>query len=128
MSNIRVLKHGLRVDGKYVPCWYSIGASKDETIITIYARNYGSQLPAELKPENDTDMMTDYFEKDHAHINPGHPLYQDLYRYAMADRLKWDAIEEKRRQERKARQEEQIAMSMERLRIKPSNMVQFPAR
>lgn len=126
MSKIKVLKHGLRVDGKYIPCRYDIGTMRDKATISIYARDYGHQLPEELKPENDTDMMTDYFEKDRARINPDHPLYTDLYRYAMEKRLKWDAIEEQRQREWKARQEAAIAMSMQRIPARPSNVIQFP--
>lgn len=81
MSNIKVLKHGLRVDGKYIPCWYSdselIGNYPKGTV-TVYASSYCDKLPADLRPENDTDTMTDYFEKDRARIYPNHPLYADI--------------------------------------------------
>lgn len=47
--------------------------------VTLYAKGYddGSKLRAILPDgyENDTDIMTDYFEKGRARIHAGSPLY-----------------------------------------------------
>lgn len=59
---------------------YSMGALRDypaETI-TIYARGYDgfSDLVREcFAIENDTDIQTDYFDKDNIRVIPAHPLY-----------------------------------------------------
>lgn len=78
---IKILKNGIKENGIYHPCWYSDGEliNYPKGTITVYARTYDS-LPAELKPENDSDSMTDYFEKDRARITPDHPLYNDFMR------------------------------------------------
>ncbi len=80
---IKVLKHGIKSNGKYIRCWYTKGALKShpEGTITVYAKDY-DRLPVELNPENDSDIMVDYFEKDRARIVPSHPLYQDFLKHA----------------------------------------------
>lgn len=76
MNTIKVLKHGIKVNGKYIKCGYSMGPyiNLPENVITVY----GWDLPAELSPQNDSDSMTDYFEKDRARIFPSHPLYSQF--------------------------------------------------
>lgn len=83
LKDIRVLKHGIRYKGKYHRAWYSKGKliNHPEGTITVYARDY-SPLPQVLKPQNDSDAMTDYFEKDRARIEPTHPLYNEFLKLA----------------------------------------------
>jgi hypothetical protein len=70
----------------------------DSETITIYAREY-TGFSAEVKEaftvENDTDTMTDYFEKDRIRVKKDHPLYaqvlgaydaQEARRIRMAER------------------------------------------
>lgn len=78
---IKILKKGIKANGTYHPCWYSNAEliNYPKGTITVYAKTYES-LPADLKPENDSDMMTDYFEKDRARITPDHPLYNEFLR------------------------------------------------
>ena len=45
--------------------------------LTIYGKGLG-KLPKELFPQNDTDMMTDYFEGDRARIKPKTKYYKDV--------------------------------------------------
>lgn len=77
MENIKVLKHGIKVNGKYIKCGYTIGSliNYPEDVITVYAGD-SNVLPLELNPENDSDSQTDYFCNDRARIFPNHPLYQ----------------------------------------------------
>lgn len=81
-NTIKVLKHGIKVNGKYIKCGYTMGpytpqsGIPDDTI-TVYASSY-KELPIELNPTNRTDWMTDYFETDRARIYKDHPLYQDF--------------------------------------------------
>ena len=73
---IKLLKKGIKVDGEYYPCWYS--SSKNSSLAqiqaTIYIKTYDS-LPEELKREmevvNNSDIQTDYFEKDRIRIPAG---------------------------------------------------------
>lgn len=79
MNTIKVLKHGIKVNGKYIKAGYTIGCYTPESgipqdTITVYGWN----LPVELSPQNDSDSMTDYFEKDRARIFSDHPLYSDF--------------------------------------------------
>lgn len=79
MNTIKVLKHGIKVNGQYIKAGYTIGCYTTESCIpqdTITV--YGWGLPVELSPQNDSDSMTDYFEKDRARIFPNHPLYADF--------------------------------------------------
>jgi hypothetical protein len=68
INGVRFLKHGVKDSaGKYYPAHVCRSSSRDgREYITIYAKSYCDGLPVELKPENDSDMMTDYFEKDRA--------------------------------------------------------------
>lgn len=83
MTNIiKVLKHGIKVNGKYIKCGYTIGHYTPESgisqdTITVYTRGR-NVLPLELNPENTTDFQTDYFCDDRARIDSNHPLYQDF--------------------------------------------------
>lgn len=82
-SKIRFLKHAVAFNGKKARVSYSQGAYHKASglprgTITIYARDYGQQLPRELFPENDTDFMTDYFDKDRARITPQSKYFKDV--------------------------------------------------
>lgn len=76
---IKVLKNGIKENGKYHACYYSDGEliNYPKGTITVYARTY-DDLPKELNPENNSDMRTDYFEKDRVRIVPDHPLYNEF--------------------------------------------------
>lgn len=80
MAMIKFLKKGLKYNGKYIPVRYSLGEliNYPKGTITIYAREYGNQLPPELRPENDTDGMTDYYDKDKARITPSNKYYGEI--------------------------------------------------
>ncbi len=69
---IKLLKKGLKVDGKYFPCWYSNSAhAKDGEHATIYIKTYDrlpEGLDKELQVENDTEIQTDYVMRDKIRI------------------------------------------------------------
>lgn len=76
---IKFYYNGLRLNGSraLVKCSYSIDNSRRTAspCVTICADRGGS-LPRDLFPvENDTDIMTDYFDNDRATITADHPLY-----------------------------------------------------
>ena len=74
--------NGIR-DEKGAPlqgCWYSAGTLTryPEGTITIYGSGYGgfsAKVRECFRVENETDTMTDYFDKDHIRVIPSHPLY-----------------------------------------------------
>jgi hypothetical protein len=80
-NKLRFFWNGIKgTDGKLQSCFYSDGAllNSPAGTITIYARNYRS-FSAEIREsfdvQNDSDMMTDYFEQDRIRVTPEHPLY-----------------------------------------------------
>lgn len=87
-KGIRFYYNGLKVNGgELIKCGYS--AQKDGSV-TIYAHGYGAQLPREyFTVRNDTDVYTDYFDKDGATVDASHPLYKYV-RYAASAAEKHD--------------------------------------
>ena len=77
---IRFLKHAIKHNEKRIKVRYSDGKllHHPKGTITIYAKEYGQQLPEELNPENETEIQTDYFDKDKARILPGSKYYEDV--------------------------------------------------
>ena len=86
INGIRFLKKGVKdAAGKYYPCWYSLGALiNGKNAITLYARSILSGLPRELKPENGTDITTDYFENDRTRFLEGSTEFELLKPFARA--------------------------------------------
>lgn len=82
-DHVKIYWNGMKIDGgKLIRCHYSLdnNVNKAESIC-IYASDY-DDLPRDLLPvKNDSDLYTDYFEKDRANITPEHPLYK-YFRYA----------------------------------------------
>lgn len=78
---IRLLKKGIKIDGLYFPVFYSSSKGNCNGNATIYIKSYKS-LPAEaykaLNVENNTDMITDYFERDRIRISPSHELFNQV--------------------------------------------------
>ena len=88
-TSIKFFYNGIKLNGenKLIRCFYSLDNSTRESgpCVTIYAKGYGAELPGDLfAVENDTDIMTDYFDTDSATLTPAHPLYP----YARAAALK----------------------------------------
>lgn len=76
--------NGIKGDnGKLQRCSYSLGAllHHPEGTITIYSREYShftKDIQEVFTVENDSDLMTDYFEKDRIRVLPSHPMYQQV--------------------------------------------------
>lgn len=72
-------------DGKYVSVYYGIGDVNGP--ITVHSDSYGSSLgflSSETdKVENNSDIMTDYFDKDSITISPSNPYYNQVKRAAL---------------------------------------------
>lgn len=67
--------------------------------ITIYAKEY-TRFTADIHKvftvENDSDSMTDYFEKDRIRVNPDHPLYKEVKAAMLLQQEKNKARHEKK--------------------------------
>jgi len=78
---IKLLKKGIKIDGKYFPCGYSSSDNNIKGNATIYIRSYES-LPKEaysaMSVQNESDSMTDYYERDRIRIAPGNPLFNQV--------------------------------------------------
>ena len=78
---VKFMYNGLKVDGQLFRGAYSKGPWTAESklpdgTITIYAKDYKSFPAIEgLNIQNETDIMTDYFETDKIRIKPGEPYY-----------------------------------------------------
>lgn len=74
----KYMYNGIKIDGELYKGWWSKGPWTKESklpdgTITFYADGYKSiPLPGVV---NESDMMTDYFEKDRIRFTPGHPNY-----------------------------------------------------
>jgi len=83
-KDLKFLQQAIKLkSGKKARVWYNKGSYTKESglpkeTITIYAKDYGVQLPRELRPENLTDIQTDYFEKDRARVKPKTKYYKDV--------------------------------------------------
>ena len=80
MTAFKINSKFLTINGKRVGIYISAGpwvAGVDPTTIKITPRKYS--FPAEVKAafvvENNSDGMTDYFERDSIRITSAHPLY-----------------------------------------------------
>lgn len=84
MSTVKFLKKGVKDSaGKYYPCWYSLARLiNGRAAITIYAKSILTGLPSELKPENNSDMTTDYFENDKVRFYEGSEEFNKLRSFA----------------------------------------------
>ena len=84
-KNVKVTLNGIKVDGEYMSCYFSLG----DGCVHVYARKYSSRLPAELgMVKNDTDSQTDYFETDRVKVTPLSKFYAVCYRSALYAKIK----------------------------------------
>ena len=80
---VKFMWNGIKVDGTLYKAHYSIGGMNggawDKNTITIYGKNY-IDLPAVegLNIENDSDIMTDYFENDRIRVTPNNKYYGEV--------------------------------------------------
>ena len=75
-KGIKFYYNGIKVDGGQLKKCNYYYDSKTKNV-NIFADGYGSTLPREyFRVKNDTDLYTDYFDKDRATLTPDHPLYK----------------------------------------------------
>lgn len=80
INGVRVMKKGIRFAGKYVPCWFSFSTYTDGSkAVEIRAKSVCDYLPKELGTViNNSDTMSDYFEKDRVRFALGTPEFKAL--------------------------------------------------
>lgn len=90
-TTLKFFYNGIKANGgKLQKAHYSKGSFTPEAMakygydretITIYAREYtgfSADVRALLTVENNSDLMTDYFEKDRIRVKKDHPLYAQV--------------------------------------------------
>ena len=83
-ETVRYMWNGIKVNGKLSVVWYSFSThsyqNDNDPHITMYARKYSDNFPGEVRElftvRNDTDSMTDYFEKDSIRLDRTHPEWE----------------------------------------------------
>lgn len=73
--------NGIKVEGKLYRAHYNKGCYTNlpKGTITIYMRDYVRTPKIEgLQVENDTDIMTDYFDKDSIRVTPDNVFYKEV--------------------------------------------------
>lgn len=78
MAQIKFMKHYVTDGAIKARVFYSLDNRADlRKVVTIYSKDYGHQLGALIPDgyENDTDYMTDYFDKGAVRLFESHPLY-----------------------------------------------------
>ena len=87
--------NGIYVDGILYRCRYSKGnlINYPESTITIYAKEY-KPLPKidGLNIKNDSDMMTDYSEKDRVYVTKENKHYNQVLNACILARAHYDKL------------------------------------
>ncbi len=77
-TQVKFQKHYVTNGTTKARAWYSLDNRADgRKCVTIYAKDYTGALGVVLADsyKNETDSMTDYFDKGRARLFEGHPLY-----------------------------------------------------
>jgi len=84
MTTFKFFWNGIKVNGgELQKASFSNGRliGFPERTVTIYAKNYrgfSAEICAAFDVQNDSDVMTDYFETDRIRVKPDHPLYAQV--------------------------------------------------
>jgi len=84
MEKVRFLWNGIKVAGQLYKVWYSFSIhsykNDNDPHITMYSTSYSNRFPGEVHAlftvKNDTDSMTDYFDKDRIRIDRTHAEWE----------------------------------------------------
>ena len=73
-NTIKFFWNGIKVNGKLNKFNFCLNGDH----VSFYEDGYDAEMPAEcgVAVINNSDGMTDYFEKDHGNVYPEHPLYK----------------------------------------------------
>ena len=93
---IKFNKHNVRntETGDKARCHYDFRVQRADgrEVVVILAKDYGNQLGkvfADVDVRNETDMQTDYFEKDRVYLFADHPLFAAAKQRAEANAADW---------------------------------------
>lgn len=87
MATFKFFWNGIKVNngklqkGHYIKGSYTPESGLPNDTITIYADGYSGfscEVWEAFDVQNDSDSMTDYFEKDRIRVKPDHPLYAQV--------------------------------------------------
>lgn len=96
---IKFMFNGIKIDGNLYRAFYSFGGyihAENEGAITIYRKGYGRTPRIEgLACKNDTDIQSDYFEKDRFLVTKSNKWYPEV----LAAYNKQQAYREKRKKQ-----------------------------
>lgn len=74
---LRFFYNGVKGEDKKLQKYF-FSWNADSKSITVYAKGcvrFSDEVRAAFKVENDSDIMTDYFEEDSFKVSPDHKLY-----------------------------------------------------
>lgn len=81
-SEIKFLFNGIKIDGKLIKGFYSKGSYYNGAVGCFYTKGYFSGqnelLRKYFKVENDTDIMTDYFDDDKIYFFEGDEYLEEF--------------------------------------------------
>ena len=108
-TTLKFFYNGIKVNGgKLQKAFFSKGNltswamekyGYDSDTLTVYAREYAgfsAEIRGIFQVENDSDMMTDYFEKDRIRVTKGHPLYGQVLKSFEAQEARQNRVREAR--------------------------------
>ncbi len=89
-NTVRFLKYCVKKGNLSARVHYSAQVGDGErwkTMVTVYAKDYSSDLAEIFAGDytNNTDTMTDYFDKGSVQILENHPLYPEALKRAQAN-------------------------------------------
>lgn len=93
-TGIRFLKHFVTNGVVKARVWYSLDNRTDgRKCVTLYAKDYSRELGQVFVAGyiNETDTMTDYFERGRVVLFDDHPLYPAARERAEANDFAWQA-------------------------------------
>lgn len=78
MAQIKFLWNGIKIDGEFYRCMYSVDSGAIASTVTLYADDWRRlpRLPG-LEVYNDSDAMHDYIDCDTIRIRPGTEYHAD---------------------------------------------------
>lgn len=81
-NEIKFLFNGIKIDGKLIKGFYSKGSYNNGAVGCFYTKSYFSGqnelLRKYFKVENDTDIMTDYFDDDKIYFFEGDEYLEEF--------------------------------------------------
>jgi hypothetical protein len=84
---VKFMYNGIKINGELTKGWFSY-SDYDGKKISFYASSYltNPELSRLFEVQNNTDFMTDYFEKDKISFDENSPYWQDALNAA----IKWE--------------------------------------